>query len=437
MTASTRAAFVVASALGVSLPLASCGAAPRFTSSAASSASSSQVPAATAIGAATSVASAPLPSASASAKPPSDDLVCADANGDVVARKEACDSACATARGDACATLGDLEAKGPPGDETDARAALAYDRGCKANASRACAAFAAIVERARAACAAKTPAPCLLHGKLTEAALAPTPQDLERADASLKIGCDAKLAEACELRAELLARGGETEARLATMHGSYARGCELGRTTSCCAQAAMVETGRGVKADEKRASALRERAKKGGDADCTSVAARNAALAAQADALSTALLTSAGATPSSAGVLVSGPPGAGPIGPVGSVTSPAASTSASAKPAVTFDVDVVVFAPNVPGADAVVPKNKWRFRGCARKAYDVDPNAGGKIRVTVSIDADGKVSGASGSGGTPASLATCVAGAFYSMSFPAPDGGSATFSVAVTLAKGK
>jgi TPR repeat protein len=437
MTASTRAAFVVASALGISLPLASCGAAPRATTAVASSASSSQPPVATASSAVTSVASAPLPSASTSATRRSEDAVCADASGDLVARKEACDGACATARGEACATLGDLEAKGPPGDETEARAALAYDRGCKASASRACAAFAAIVERARAACAAKTPAPCLLHGKLIEAALAPTPQDLERADASLKIGCDAKLAEACELRAGLLARGDETDARLATMQGSYARACDLGRATSCCAQAAMVETGMGVRADEKRASALRERAKKGGDADCTSVAAQNAALAAQADALSIALLTSPDGTPVTNGVLRNGPIGAGTIGPVGSATTPAASTSASAKRAVAFDVDAVTLAPNVPGADAVVAKNKWRFRACALKAYEVDANAGGKLRVTVSIGADGRVSGASGSGGTPASLATCVAGTFHSMSFPAPDGGSATFSVTVTLAKGK
>jgi hypothetical protein len=94
-------------------------------------------------------------------------------------------------------------------------------------------------------------------------------------------------------------------------------------------------------------------------------------------------------------------------------------------------------APNVPGADAVVAKNKWRFRGCYNKALQADPDAGGAVSVTVTINAEGKVTSASGSGGNPPSLGTCVAGTFYSMTFPAPDGGSATFTVKASFAAKK
>lgn len=93
--------------------------------------------------------------------------------------------------------------------------------------------------------------------------------------------------------------------------------------------------------------------------------------------------------------------------------------------------------PTVPGADAVVAKNKWRFRGCYNKTLQRDADAGGTVSVEVSIDASGKVTSARplDGGHCPRSLGTCVAGTFYSMSgFPAPNGGKATFTVKAVFA---
>jgi hypothetical protein len=91
----------------------------------------------------------------------------------------------------------------------------------------------------------------------------------------------------------------------------------------------------------------------------------------------------------------------------------------------------------VPGADAVVSKNKWRFRACYNIALRADPDAGGAVAITVTINAEGKVTAASGSGGSPASLASCVANSFYQMTFSAPDGGPATFNVKAVFASKK
>jgi tetratricopeptide (TPR) repeat protein len=120
-------------------------------------------------------------------------------------------------------------------------------------------------------------------------------------------------------------------------------------------------------------------------------------------------------------------------GPGGPPTSAPVAAEGPKVPTITTS-EATTSAPNVPGADAVVAKNKWRFRGCYNKALQADPDAGGKVAITVTIDSEGKVTTASGSGGSPASLATCVAGTFYSMTFPAPDGGSATFKVSANFA---
>ncbi len=91
----------------------------------------------------------------------------------------------------------------------------------------------------------------------------------------------------------------------------------------------------------------------------------------------------------------------------------------------------------VPGADAVVRQNKWRFRACYQAALRVDPDAGGAVSVTATINAEGKVIAARGSGGSPTTLASCIAGSFYQMTFPAPDGGSATLTVNAVFAARK
>jgi hypothetical protein len=91
---------------------------------------------------------------------------------------------------------------------------------------------------------------------------------------------------------------------------------------------------------------------------------------------------------------------------------------------------------SVPGADAVVAKNRWRFRACANKAVALDPTAGGTVKAVAKVDAEGKVIGVTATGGSPAALTSCIQGAFYSMVFAAPDRADASVVVAVTITKG-
>lgn len=119
-----------------------------------------------------------------------------------------------------------------------------------------------------------------------------------------------------------------------------------------------------------------------------------------------------------------------------SARAPVASIAPSAVPSGSATSRLVA---NTPGADAVVAKNKWRFRVCYNTALRHDPDAGGTATVKVSIDAQGKVTAATASerGICPVWLGACVANTFYSMKFPVPDGGQATFTVNAVFAAKK
>lgn len=81
-----------------------------------------------------------------------------------------------------------------------------------------------------------------------------------------------------------------------------------------------------------------------------------------------------------------------------------------------------------PGDDAVIARNRWRFKACYNKALATDPTAGGSASFTVKIAADGSVtSTASTSGLSPTSLDACARGAFGAMKFEQP--GPATIVV--------
>jgi hypothetical protein len=121
--------------------------------------------------------------------------------------------------------------------------------------------------------------------------------------------------------------------------------------------------------------------------------------------------------------------------PVATVAVPASTSTAlgPAGPRITA-AEASISSTTLTDATTVVAKNKWRFRGCYNKALASDPDAGGTVTVAVTVNEDGKVTSAKGSGGSPATLATCIAGSFYSMMFAAPSGGSGSVSVTVVLA---
>jgi hypothetical protein len=89
---------------------------------------------------------------------------------------------------------------------------------------------------------------------------------------------------------------------------------------------------------------------------------------------------------------------------------------------------------NVPDADSVIAKNRWRFKGCYDRVVVVDPNAAGTVRVTVRIGEGGEVTSATTSGDAPAALSECVQKAFTAMKFAPPEGGSAQIAVPIVFA---
>lgn len=97
-------------------------------------------------------------------------------------------------------------------------------------------------------------------------------------------------------------------------------------------------------------------------------------------------------------------------------------------------ISTTVAVGDVVGSDAIVAKNQWRFRACANRAAREDPESGGTVKVEVKVGADGHTTRATGSGGTPSALASCIAGAFYSMHFDEldHDGGAFVATVVVT-----
>lgn len=90
----------------------------------------------------------------------------------------------------------------------------------------------------------------------------------------------------------------------------------------------------------------------------------------------------------------------------------------------------------VPDADRVIAKSSWRFRACALKAAQLDPASGGTVRAVVKVDADGNVAGVTATGGSPATLTTCIGNSFHSLVFAAPDRADASVVVTVVITKG-
>jgi len=87
-------------------------------------------------------------------------------------------------------------------------------------------------------------------------------------------------------------------------------------------------------------------------------------------------------------------------------------------------------------ADAVIAKNRWRFKACYTAALKIDKNAGGTVRVKVHIGSAGEVTSAEAETTTLDPVLTkCIVDAFPPMQFPepVPAGNTATFTVPVIL----
>jgi hypothetical protein len=84
--------------------------------------------------------------------------------------------------------------------------------------------------------------------------------------------------------------------------------------------------------------------------------------------------------------------------------------------------------------DSVIARNRWRFRACFSKEIAGGATNGGTINVMVKVGEGGSVISSSAASTTASSALTqCVVGAFSTMKFAEPDGGSSQFKVPVVL----
>jgi hypothetical protein len=82
----------------------------------------------------------------------------------------------------------------------------------------------------------------------------------------------------------------------------------------------------------------------------------------------------------------------------------------------------------------IVRQNYGRFRACYEIGLRTNPNLEGRVTARFVIGRDGAVSNVSSSGDLPdAAVKSCVASAFYGLSFPSPEGGIVTVSYPIML----
>ena len=85
----------------------------------------------------------------------------------------------------------------------------------------------------------------------------------------------------------------------------------------------------------------------------------------------------------------------------------------------------------------IVRQNFGRFRQCYEIGQRSNPNLEGRVTARFVIGRDGAVSNVSAGGDLPdAQVRSCVASAFYGLSFPAPDAGIVTVSYPIMLQPG-
>ncbi len=82
----------------------------------------------------------------------------------------------------------------------------------------------------------------------------------------------------------------------------------------------------------------------------------------------------------------------------------------------------------------IVRSNFGRFRVCYQSALKNNPNLQGRVSVRFVISRSGTVNSVSGSGDIPdQSVVSCVTRAFYSLTFPQPEGGIVTVSYPIVF----
>ena len=85
----------------------------------------------------------------------------------------------------------------------------------------------------------------------------------------------------------------------------------------------------------------------------------------------------------------------------------------------------------------IVRQNFGRFRLCYENGLRNNPNLQGRVSVRFVISRDGTVSNVSGGGDIPdGSVVSCVTRAFYSLSFPQPEGGIVRVSYPIVFTPG-
>ncbi|MES1187698.1 MAG: AgmX/PglI C-terminal domain-containing protein [Myxococcales bacterium] len=85
----------------------------------------------------------------------------------------------------------------------------------------------------------------------------------------------------------------------------------------------------------------------------------------------------------------------------------------------------------------IVRQNFGRFRNCYEGGLRSNPNLEGRVVARFVIGSDGAVSNVSAGGDLPdAQVKSCVASAFYGLSFPTPEGGIVTVSYPIMLTPG-
>jgi hypothetical protein len=85
----------------------------------------------------------------------------------------------------------------------------------------------------------------------------------------------------------------------------------------------------------------------------------------------------------------------------------------------------------------IVRQNFGRFRNCYESGLRTNPNLAGRVVARFVIGRDGAVSNVSAGGDlADSSVRSCVASAFYGLSFPAPDAGIVTVSYPIMLQPG-